>query len=344
MIIEVSDIGYGYVKGTRAKVEGQIARVENFYSFPSFVRRVQNAAFGIAEHEDYIEYQGNSYLVGKAADELIEETRVRDPDIYLKRLPIFLTRVRKVFPEEPDILILGTPFQEWKRLTEEIVNTGKNYAKEVYCFPQAAGAAVRFVVKKNTLVIDIGFNTVDIVPLDNTGKVLADRGISFDKYGVSRILHSLRNLTKSHIGIGTNISPLLFERILLKPSYAKRVLPVNNEFYEKIVIGLLDEYSQNLFNMILDRFSGMFEQIILVGGGARIIGKSFKRKAIERKIPIKIPPAPELANVMGFLALGLSKAGFRGQIEWPEGTSSQKKKADKKEENKENKEREEDNG
>ncbi len=316
MNIVACDLGYGYVKQVKAEATtDDKAEVKGYDVFPSFLRRVQKNAYGIEEHPDYVETEKGAFLVGSSADSG-EELRVRDPDVFLERLPVLLARAAKFWSAEPDVLVLGTPFQEWKRLSEPIVAVGEKFAPKVLCYPQAAAAAVRFSVGKPALVLDIGFNTVDAVPLDANGKVLSDRGVSWDRLGISRPLESLRDEIRSALGI--TLSPLLLERALARPGKALGTVRLNSDDFADFVRKLLSEYAFDVFTKILDRFGGTFEVLLPVGGGAKLIGKQLKTIGLTKNIRVKIPEKPELANVKGFLLLGLSAAGFEGTVLWPE--------------------------
>ena len=327
-MIVACDVGYGHVKQIVAEVGEKEALVTLVQSLPPLVRRIEKGTYGVSEHPDYVERNGSAFLVGVSAD-TGDETRIRDPYVLMQKLPLLLERARKAWSRKPELLVLGTPFQEWKRLSGEITEEAGQFAEEVKCFPQAAAAAVTFRIGKPFLVCDVGFNTVDVVPVDDGGRVLADSGVSWDKYGISKLLVHLRDHVRSVLGV--NLSPLILEQIIARPRSAKKFLPLgDSEEFGRFVREIVSEYAFEIVTKLIDRYGNTYRMIVLVGGGARVCGRELREISKNFGFRITTGSDPEFANVKGFLSLGLASKGFSGRIAYPEKKTPRKVKPEEK--------------
>jgi hypothetical protein len=256
--------------------------------FPSAIRHLLSSdGFNVKEHPDFVEDNNKAYYIGYSALESDKGLRIRSSEFMLENLPLLLKRVykEKKNHENPDILVLGTPFQEWQRLRDKFTLATKEFGKEIYCIPQAAAASLIIPPKNHSLVLDIGFNTCDIVPIDSKGRVIADEGVSWSKLGVSALLEDVDNFIKNAFGIA--LSPANLENILERPKNIKKFMSgLPNEFIEKFEEKISDIIKDKFYFInakLVDKFGAGYDRIILVGGGAVIYKKHFK-KVYSKKI------------------------------------------------------------
>lgn len=201
--------------------------------------------------------------------------------------------------EYPDMLGVGLPLESWKNRLNRLNLMEKIYerfnVKAVHIYPQAA--AVGFVENGNSLVIDIGFNTV-IVCLVSGGKLVWDKtyyqaGAIELANGVNRILSPilskvgktldyptlLKTLLKGTLQVGFDVYDISSEVQNLKSEYIRETLTsVIQEI--KVKTGLLE-----------------FDRVYIIGGLAKDVEINSK------KIEIIIPQEPIYANVNAFYDL-----------------------------------------
>lgn len=319
MYLIAADIGFGHIKVMSAVVdkEQNQAKVMTKEIIPSAIRLLHSGNdFKISEHVDYVRIKDKEYLVGYSALISDKSLRVRTSEFMLENLPVYLQRILKFKLQKPDILILGTPFQEWKRLKDKFIQTGREFAEKVYCIPQAAASGLVVDTKgSKAVVLDIGFNTCDAVPLDNNGRIIADEGKSWEKTGISTVLDELNDYLKNLFGYSP--SPADLENIIKKPKSIKKYFP-------EITEDMINSFLKNFDSIVKDKFWFInaklnndfgynFGKLILVGGGANVFKKEFKRVYSKNLI---IPKDCQFANVKGFLLYGLSVSGFKGNILW----------------------------
>ena len=163
----------------------------------------------------------------------------------------------------------------------------------------------------------MGFNTVDVVPVDDAGRVLADSGVSWDKSGISKLLVHLRDHVRSVLGV--NLSPLILEQIIARPRSARKFLPLGDpEEFTRFVREIISEYAFEIVTRLIDRYGNTCRTIVLVGGGARVCGRELHRISKNFGFRVITGSDPEYANVRGFLSLGLASRGFSGKVVYPE--------------------------
>lgn len=316
------DIGFGYTKYMLAEIDNNSAHITQKEKFPSAIRFLINSDdFNIKEHPDFVELNEKSYLVGYSALISDKGLRIRSSEFMLENIEVFMNKVFKNLnfteTDKPDLLIVGTPFNEWKRLKDKIIQKLKKFSKgDVICIPQAAAASLMIKPTWNyALVVDIGFNTCDVVPLDREGRVLSDEGISWEKYGVSAIIDDVSSLVKNVCGISLNAAEL--EEIVNKPKKIKKYFNSVSDDFIQAFQSKLDSIVNDKFYLtsakITDRFGSSFDKLILVGGGALIHKKYFKKLYGKKVI---IPKNSDFANTIGFILYGLSYMNFSGNIEW----------------------------
>ncbi len=319
-MILACDIGFGYTKYVFAEISENTAKVIKKGKFPSAVRVISflRSDFNIKEHPDFIEHNNKNYFIGSSALLGDKGLRIRDSEFMLENIPLFLIKTMKelnIDSNKVDILVLGTPFSEWKRLKDKIILKAEKFSDKIFCIPQAASASLIVTPKWNyALLLDIGYNTCDIVPIDSRGRIIADEGTSWEKTGISSILEDVDDLCKNVLGITLNSVDL--ENITAKPKLIKKIIKVSDDFlnsFENKIKTIIEEKFFYINAKLIDKYGNSFDKLILVGGGT-LLFKNFFKKIYSKKIII--PKYSEFANVIGFLLYGLSQINFSGNILW----------------------------
>jgi len=306
------DIGFGHTKYIEANVQDHRADVTLKGTFPSVTRRLVSSDFyRIDEHPDFVQLDGKNYLVGSSAALGDRGFRVRSSDFLLEIFPCLLSRALKERKTNGklDLLVLGTPLQEWNRLKKELVQAASPFADRVECFPQAASAAMVLKSSSSFLVVDIGYNTCDAVPVDENGLVLSDRGVSWERLGISAIVEEIQDALKNSLGL--SLGSVEAEEIVRMPKKIKKIAPEAQDM-AGFVRNMIEEHAIIINARIIDRFGPSAERVVLGGGGARILGKPLR--ALRRSVTAL--REPEFANAKGFLMLGLAVMGYYGKVCW----------------------------
>ncbi|MCX8158613.1 MAG: ParM/StbA family protein [Candidatus Diapherotrites archaeon] len=219
-----------------------------------------------------VEYKGNKYLVGTLAQSYGLTIPSFSPN-WLEELacPLFTLSFCK---EVQEVYVLLSP-ADWGR-KEEIKNVLAEVGYlDVKFAPQGIGIWLEAEAPKNSVVIDIGYNTVDIMfTLD--GKPIRELCFALKECG---LVSFLEKLTKDD------------------PSRLARLLEQGEE-------ELVDKAKRHYFPWLLKKLSvrNEWRQMMKVdvkiygGGGAYFLPDHEKLKE-----DVIVPERPEIANVKGFL-------------------------------------------
>jgi len=242
----------------------------------SLVPSFQSAMDGVEPDDSaVVEYQGKKYLVGSDA---VSGLRIFQEDdfefLYKQALPLFLLKLKKwLNPLQEKLHVLAltvSPADFYRR--EEILSIVKEIFPEVKVklFPQGLGAWVLAGMPPDAVVIDIGYNTVDLLPFQS-GKFQKEHCRSFKGAGVVSFLKNL-SFDDPH-----NLVELL------------------EQGDQKIKETLTKHYPDYLASTVQPHVSG--SRVILTGGGALFVPRG--------SLPFKhvIVKDPVFANVRGVTTL-----------------------------------------
>lgn len=301
------DIGFGDVKGVFGDKSSQRLK------FPTAVCYSKNGIGDLGEftsgHEEYV-FSGKKYLLGEHA--LIGAFSTKSMDFLRKYAPLFAYKAARETGKHVSHIAVGLPIAYYdeknkfllkNRLRRLEVN-GEACEFYVSIYPQGMGilADYRFGfdgteihgTNLDGLVLDIGFNTLDVLAFENGSAVKADMG-TLERGGISVITQELAQKLQSETTI--NLSEQEAKDVLLKGS-----LTVYG--YEKDVTELIRSLVEDYVEWLLAYISSRWEErikradkLILAGGGAYYL-KGYIPEKYQRLI--HVPEEPEYSNARGF--------------------------------------------
>jgi len=292
------DGGFGHIKTAKYIENGEIDTLK----FQSIVAESKGK-----EKYTYLLDDGKYYFVGSKALKQPKDTQIEIVDYQKleKFIPILTLesfRLCDIEPEDISEIVTGLSISHKdsshnfkQRLSNFVVNDIE-YNFNVKLLPQGLGAvnAIKKLVKKEPndyLVIDGGFNTIDIVTIIDK-EIMENELIGYDNMGVINIAKMVQKYIKESFGKEINIKKAA--SILDSGEYFLRG---ETSDLKSVIEEFKTEYTKNLMNFLEknyeDRIDDM-EKIIFVGGGAYFIDKSYANN-------IAIVPNPEYYNAIGNL-------------------------------------------
>jgi plasmid segregation protein ParM len=301
------DVGFGWVKCAVRNEDGEV----ELFRFPSAVALVPGGAGGV-QGFDCVEFEGSLCMVGDPAVRSEWVVAARDMDSLLTHGPVLVFKALKrtgVRSFNDHSIGVGLPPGDYSAYRERIAKgwsrvaiNGDVMVNEVKVYPQGAAALVDYFEgagsgAENLIVVDIGHNTLDVVPVWNGRAVPGESG-TVDRGGLSRVADELVSILRSEHGVNLNVyeASILVERREMKV-YGRTV-----DLGDR-VDRCLSRYSEWLFSRLSDRWGTALRKadvVLMIGGGARLLGDYIPDRYREL---IRIPSAPEYANARGFLSL-----------------------------------------
>jgi len=309
------DIGYGDVKGVFR--DGDTFQS---FKFPTAIKFAPPDNEGLDRFTGAKEYRynGSRYLVGETAKSGAFSARSFD---FMKRFtPLLVFKsievVREGNADIPEQLSLGIPLSyynnahvdEMSSVMKRIEVNGEYLELATRFYPQGFGTLADYrldadgcVIEdtdKNIIIIDIGFNTIDMVAVEK-GKVTREDSDTLYGQGVSKmaleVIAKLRTTEDLYY-----LSEVTANDILLSGKYRVYGQEKDLSGFKKTVIA---EYTKWLFIEMESRMAGRLQdadKVILSGGGAHYIKDYIPRKYSDM---VFIPHNPEYSNARGFLKL-----------------------------------------
>lgn len=308
------DVGYSQVKA----VDGQ----DNKILFPSFVDRASSRGIELGGGFDETQMtcggicKGKSYLVGGKSS--VSLSLAKDfhgsPEWYVLMCNTLYEILRRQKGEAKelklDYLGIGVPLDE--RTPEKIQEMEKfttfefsvaevDYkatVNKVVVFPQGMAMlqTVGFDPDEEIGLIDIGYNTLDIMILDSGSLVNgSNRSLPLGiNIVLKRIIDSFAKKTK-----GAKLSDRHAQKILRtkKKSYGRETISMANEVKEET------EYYWDRLTKEIKPFWGdikLLDRVVVGGGGAILLGDVFKDK-LSAEINVEIMDDPVFGNVTGYM-------------------------------------------
>jgi len=321
MRVLAADLGYSSVKvaGTGAKP----------FKFPSAVALKPQLGSVASKMESY-NFGGLDYLVGEEALRFSSGVGGRSEDFSVAFAPLLIAKaveeMRKRIGRDytPDILVVSVAVDEYskeitvplpeggkesgikselleKRLREFEVNGEKFKFEEVVVLPQGKGIWIDIGEPEDALIIDIGFNTTDVLRIED-GKIVYSTG---GKVGVLNLASYLKDyLANQGVKVGDKVVKLEISTEKAEKAIRERYLKVRGE---KIPLEEIIPI-ETLKNLLISRVFGIIEEnralitaldelgeVVVAGGGGYFVPENFKGYRI------RIPSEPEFSNVRGFL-------------------------------------------
>ena len=309
------DIGYGDVKGVFKDED-----VLEFFKFPTAIKFAPPGNEGLdrfTENKEY-RYNGSRYLVGEAAK--TGAFSVRSFDFMKKFTPLLAFKaieiVRKGNNSIPGELSLGIPLSyynnahvdEMSSVMKRIEVNGEYLELATRFYPQGFGTLADYrldadgcVIKdtdENVIIIDIGFNTIDMVAVES-GKITREDSDTLYGQGVSKMALEVLARLKATEDL-YYLSEAAANDILLEGKYKIYGHEKDLSGFKKTVTA---EYTKWLFLELESRMAGRLQdadKVILSGGGAHYVRDYIPQKYSDMTF---IPHNPEYSNARGFLKL-----------------------------------------
>ena len=303
MNIVVADFGYGDVKyivsdrefktTKKGKFPNAVAKASKFLNKSNYTQ------------DNLITYNGKKFLVGEEAA-LHSPLTTRSFSYLKKYSPLLLIKLMIMEGiDKIDALVTGLALSDFNRKDEyEKALSAFSFdgraveIPKVLILPQGYGIYLDFVSKKGkipgVLVIDIGYNTVDVGYINKEGKFDVSYSKAYENEGIVKIVEGLAEYIREEI------HRLPIPEPIIKQALVDRKIEISGEEYNlsDVIDELSEDYAEYLLGKIEADYKtimGLSKFVIVAGGGAR-----FVRNYLEDMGNIFIPEEPEFANVRGY--------------------------------------------
>lgn len=267
--------------------------------------------------DDVVCYQGNYYGIGGERKKYKEEDKTSDDQTYILTLAAIAQELKHRGKTQAVIsLDVGLPLESCGRDAESFANyfkredvieyqySGETYKVsigEVNVYPQGYSAVVLELkdIASDTVLIDIGSWTVDILPIVG-GKPVVTKCLSL-KEGVITCMNNVNEALRREIG--REVTEAQIQEIMMGK---KNVLP---EKYTVVVESTIIEYAKNLVAILEEhKFNVETLSFVVCGGGSCII-KNFGMELFQ-----KVRTIPDIhANAIGYEKIALASYKKRQQ-------------------------------
>ena len=306
------DVGYGDVKAVYQR-DG-VLEMLRFPTAISYAERGVGELSAFAEDEEY-EYRGKKYLIGKEA--LFGAFSTRSFEFMKRYLPLFVFKaVKKIQGKTGEVvtdIAMGLPLSYYtdanlKELVPllERIEVGRTVLElNVRFYPQGLGVLADYRLTqvgdvnrqtdRDMLIIDIGFNTVDVIAVER-GRIVKGESDTLERHGVSKISLTLAREIKSRMQL--DLSEQESKDVLRCGRI--RVYGAERDLSE-LIRESAEKYMDWLIQEVRSKWTARIqraERVIIAGGGAYYLEEHVPA---EYRPLIHIPERPEYANARGFL-------------------------------------------
>ena len=315
------DLGFSDVKVYSLIKKNKI--IENNFKMPTAISYAKSSVLdegkdSLFKQKEIYSFQGKEYHVGKEAVSDSFSTRSIE---FLQKYTTLLLHSVIDFKQYDAELGLGLPLSFYTKqncsvLKESVYNTpvnGKTFQGNINIFPQGVGVLLDYMLdinkkgsepfveqigdrhKQNGLILDIGYNTIDIVYF-NKGSADRDYSDMFERYGLSKPLEILGEYLQSKFGITLNEQEIrdIFLEGHLKIYGQKKDL-------SEVIRDIVEKYSDEIMNLVRSKWDNLLKKsdtLILAGGGSHYLEKYMPEKY---QGMLHVPKKAEFANARGFL-------------------------------------------
>lgn len=306
------DVGYGDVKAVYQH-EG-VLKMLKFPTAIAYAERGVGELSAFAKDEEY-EYQGKKYLVGKEA--LFGAFSTRSFEFMKRYSPLFVFKAvkkihRKTGAAVTDIA-MGLPLSYYtdtniKELVPLLgrIEVGHTVLElNVRFYPQGLGVLADYRLSqtgevnrqtdRDMLIIDIGFNTVDVIAVER-GRIVKGESDTLERHGVSKISLALAKEIKARMQL--DLSEQESKDVLRRGKI--RVYGAERDLSE-LVRESAEKYMDWLIQELRSKWAARIQRtdkVIIAGGGAYYLQEHIPE---EYRPLIYVPDRPEYANASGFL-------------------------------------------
>ena len=316
------DIGFGDVKVVAGVPEGGEASEVRCRKFPSAIAYARSGIIGDLGDEaceKRYNYNGRDFLVGSAALDSPEVFSTRDINFLLSYAPLLAyVALKELSNGSLDLcakeLCVGIPlayFHSKRQALSEVLRethvSGESVRFEsVEVRAQGQGILFDFMLDGegrpiaerldlNLLVLDIGFNTVDLLGVVR-GRPSRQWSDMIERGGISRVCEQLGYYLKGEYGF--DLSEQSLKDIVRKKEI---VLYGATKDLSVVISGICEDYAGWLVQEVASRWDGFLKRadaLVLAGGGAYYLQDYFLSRYPEKFV--YLPAEPEYANARGF--------------------------------------------
>jgi len=306
------DIGYGDVKAVY-RHEGVLEMLK-FPTAIAYAERGVGELSAFAEDEEY-EYRGKKYLIGKEA--LFGAFSTRSFEFMKRYAPLFVFKAVKEIHGKTTAPItdiaMGLPLSYYtdanmKELISLLGRIEIGHAVlelNVKFYPQGLGVLADYRLSQaggvnqqtdqDMLIIDIGFNTVDVIAVER-GRIIKGESDTLERHGISKISLTIAKEIKSRMQL--DLSEQESKDVLHHGKI--RVYGAERDLSE-LVRESAEKYMDWLMQEVRSKWAARIqraERVIIAGGGAYYLQGHIPE---EYRPIIYVPDRPEYANASGFL-------------------------------------------
>ncbi len=295
------DTGYSFIKYAYTDENDKVSSSK----FITAVAPVDSNNLDVGSKSS-VRFNGKDYLVGQKALYAGGVLPTRADDFLTTYTPLFLHKIIAEHNLSPYLVSLSLSISEFKeknkqlqKVCEQFVVNDTLYSFKVAVFPQGFGIWKYVDNIQNAVILDIGFNTIDILSVID-GKPSAEFSTGYKNMGVCEIASSISEYISSSI-TKDYVPEITAIRILVaggKFNLDRKEYNISNFIESKKAA-----YTKKIFDTItqsstLKRILNEIDTFIVAGGGAYFIDDELKEK-----YGFVIPDKLEFANVLGFIKL-----------------------------------------
>ena len=296
------DTGYSFIKYAYKADNGETKHDK----FITAIAPSDGDDLGIGEKSS-VSFNGREYLVGEKALYRGNILPTRADDFLTTYSPLFLHKITKDNNISPDLVTLSLSIGEFKAKSKALKNACENFVVDdtvfsfgVKVFPQGLGIWKYVNSPKNAVILDIGFNTIDVLSVID-GLPVPEFSAGYTDMGVCEIASTVSEYISSNI-VKSYVPEMSVVQVLAsgggKFQYQRKEYDISDlieskkEAYTKRIFETISKSSK--LKTVLDRI----DTFIVAGGGAYFIHDDLKKA-----YGFIIPDKPEYANVLGFVKL-----------------------------------------
>jgi len=299
----VVDYGYGDVKYLFEDGNTLIKK-----KFPDAIARVNRFLDNSDFTGDFtIRYLNKEWIVGEEAS-LHSPIATRSFDYLVKYSPLLTAKIMLEHNiEKIHFIATGVALSDFFR-NKELKKSLKAFSfnekavsvEDIFVYPQGFGIYLDYCYEvgdkeKEVMIIDIGYNTLDIGYVNKEGKFSTSKSKSYFNDGVVKMIHGLEEFIRKEI------TPIQLNEQDVKEALERRKIRIAGTEHDlsTIISELSEEYAEYIMRKLSSDYSGIFlksSKVIFAGGGAVYV-KDFVK---EKWGNVFIPEEPEFANVRGY--------------------------------------------
>lgn len=317
------DIGFGDVKVVIPLSRGDRVSLRSV-KFPTAIGRVKRGIVDLGNKscKEYV-FDGGSYFLGVEALYCQDTFDTRDRDFLVKYSPLLAFKALDHMRAQDRVdlsLCVGIPLGYYKKYKKSVtrvlskisVNSQTIIPKTIDVRAQGQGVYFDYIfnnsgkldpAKKysNILILDIGFNTVDILGIIE-GQPSMEWSDMLTKEGISRICEDLKLHVKKEYGVEESDQRMSHALEAGKIAIFGKSHDLS-EIIGKLAQSYTERFIQNIRSSKWSDFLSRVDKLVVAGGGAYYVADAFQQ--VYPKDFVYVPGMPEFSNARGFLKYSL---------------------------------------